>query len=225
MRLALWAAFVAAVPVGDMPAKDVECDGDYARSYTDLASVLRDPQLQLDTVPVAGTVELTVTIQTAGPTRSVTFGKPSDGTIATARGVCRVAALLTSRGDSVAVTWLVDPATVVLGVVALSRPLTLADRPTPVASTTLARIRDRSLYDRLKAAAISSAAGRTGTGQTTVVTLINEAGVPVLSRLSRSSGVRVLDESALRIMATVLTSTPDSIGVRKAVWYVTPIDW
>ena len=39
------------------------------------------------------------------------------------------------------------------------------------------------------------------------------------------SGVRRLDEAALRIMTAMLTTAPDDAGVPVPVWYVTHIGW
>jgi hypothetical protein len=57
------------------------------------------------------------------------------------------------------------------------------------------------------------------------MTLIDERGIAVLSRLLNSSGMRALDEAALDVTFTNLFVAPDSAGTPVTAWYVTPIVW
>jgi hypothetical protein len=89
----------------------------------------------------------------------------------------------------------------------------------------LSRIRNDSLYASMLDEARASSPGELGAGATAVMTLVDERGIAVVSRLLRSSGVRRLDEAALNIMLTNLYVAPDSAGTPVAAWYVTPITW
>jgi hypothetical protein len=206
-------------------ARAQECTRASQPSYRDLPDVLRTLDFRLDTLTVSGNRDLTVVLGSFGTRRTI-LGRPTEAAVASASAACRLAVLWSTRGDSLVVNWLLEPTRLDLVPDSLElRRLTLSDRPRPIAHTGTARIRTESLYQSMLNSARARSGDDIGAGATMIMTLIDERGFVVLSRLLRSSGVRSLDEAALNIMFTTLHVPPDSAGTPVTAWYVNPISW
>jgi hypothetical protein len=223
LRTTLRGVVLAAVTVALSGTSAAQtCAAAARRDYADIAAVLSEAKLRLDTLSIAGTVELTAIV---GRGDQISFGAPTAVTLSSAAGYCRVAALWTSRGDSIAATWLFEPTSIELVAPVTSAPGLLVDKPRPVPHTSKARVVFSNVSQRVIERARSRAAGAIGRGQTTILTLVDSTGLPAVTRLLQSSGVRALDEAALSAMMVSLLSRPDSAGRPVAAWYETPISW
>jgi hypothetical protein len=213
---------LAPLPVSSQP-----CGAGAGPTYEDFARVLRNYEvLGLDTLSMPSSREVTVVLPEAGSRQRMLHGAPSDQMRASAFAACRVSALWTSRGDSLSVNWVVRPQIEDLIVPQFPEgSLSQADQPRPRAFTTGVAPQFPQAYRAILAEARERAQGDVGTGTTMLLTLIDETGRPIITRLLVSSGRRSLDETALGARMLGLTTSSDSVGVDVPRWYVTPISW
>ena len=203
------------------------CGPNSLPTYVNLVSALQVPGLRVDTLPIAGNREFTVVLEESGRARPTVLGRPTERSAASALASCRVAALWTSRGDSVAVNWLLAPAVNELATIDYTgQSWSRADQPRPSAYTGAARLRFREVMRSFIAAARERAAGDYGRGYTNVYVLIDSIGRPEITRILVSSGRRTLDEAALSGPMLLAPGMPsDSVGTGVSRWYVVPISW
>ncbi len=218
---------LAALVLLPAPVLAQVCGPGAAPTYADLANALDVPGLGLDTLSIRGDREFTVVLGDSGAERGTVLGAPTERSIASATAWCRVAALWTSRGDSLAVNWLLAPQEAELSVVNLTaRSLSLEDRPRPGAYADGSSLQLGEVARGLITSFGERAAGDIGRGRTDLLVMVDSTGRPVISRILSSSGRRTLDQAAL---TAAMLDTPgtgsDSVGTAVSRWYVVPISW
>jgi hypothetical protein len=195
-------------------------------AYADVIEALGRLGPRLDSIPLIGTRNITVVVRN-DQTELVEVGIASQNTIASSSASCRVGLLWTSRGDSLAVHWLVDP-----GFFSLSdttptvSPDDILAVPRVLSHPTRGYVRSRALADSLIAARAEAAGAEIGVGATNVWVLIGPDGRLMNARIARSSLVRGLDEQALTIPGQ-LDYEPARLqsGEPVPAWYLMPIIW
>ena len=201
------------------------CGPDTTPTYADLATALDAPEIGLDTLSIRGNREITVVLENDGTTRGTILGTPSQRSIASAAAWCRVAALWTSRGDSLVVNWLLTPEVAELSVVNYTaRSLFVEDRPRPGGLGGRLELGDAARG--LIASFRERAGGDIGRGSTELLVLIDSIGRPAISRILRSSGRRTLDQAGLSAAMLFAPEAPGGgAGTPDSGWYTAPISW
>jgi hypothetical protein len=173
----------------------------------------------LDTVPLRGTLDISVI--TSAATR-VLLGAALPG--ARNAVTCRMAALWTSRGDSLAVHWMAGDD---LAVTSTRKPNSIADpadqpyffEPDQPATFSLPDIMRTNIL------AAAHSAGAQSARPTGLVVLVDTTGRALIARLSSSSGVRLLDEAALRIYGSTQYHPAEHEGRPVRSWLRAEVHW
>lgn len=195
-------------------------------SYVDAIEIIERLGGQaLMNLPVAGTRDLTAVMRTGAPPL-VRVGRHPGPAEGDATPTCRRAVLWTSRGDSIAVTWIraVDS----VGIVsqdAADATTALADMPRVVPHLTMASPRFTPRVDSLRRRALAEFPD-VGRGATNVWVLIGVDGTVTLTRIASSTRVEDLDQAALDISRQAgFAPARDDQDRPVAAWYMIPVLW
>ena len=201
------------------------CSDTRSPGYDETVEAIGKLAPALDTLGFRGTLNVTVLMTAGQHWGQAHVGLPVDHHVGSAVVKCRTAVLWTSREDSVAVHWVIATENIALhGTNLRDFQSALEDRPQPVFHTQSAGVRFPSRLDSLKTAAAAAVAVPEA-ARTSLWVLIDETGRALVVRLAASSGVRELDEAALRIFADLEYLPAKQSGKAVKLWYFAPIAW
>ena len=177
----------------------------------------------LDTVPLRGTLDISAIATSDGTVTRVLLGSPGPGV--RKADTCRRAALWTSRGDSLVVHWIAAAdSTAVISTRGLNSSADPADQPQFFEPDQAATFGSPDIM-RSNIIAAARNAGSQPAQPTSLVVLVDTTGRALIARLSASSGVRVLDEAALRIYGGTQYHSAEHDGRVVRSWLRAEVRW
>jgi TonB family protein len=198
------------------------CEEGTAPDYAELMGALSRLRPTLDTMTLRGKLHVTVRRTNGQLEASLIDGHVGAGV--TDSG-CRGSYLWTSRGDSLIALWSVSPVAPPTPAGGQDPPPSFLDKPRPVPYTARARVVAPQIARALLAAYQRSSGAPAEPTTTELLLLVDSTGRGAVSRIARSSGIRRLDEAALRI-ATELSYVPARDRDRAvSVWYAMLVRW